>query len=175
MLYHASPQSGLKTLVPHESTHGKEYVYALNNRFTALLFGAPSDDFDLLVDESAGRTVIYECYPGALKAIYSGKSCSVYEVGEDGFLAGQTGWDAELVCEHSVPVSAEERIEDLYDEITSAIQSGTCIFHPYSKEPDYQSHLREELLSRIHIFGITGAQMDADPRFRLYFSELLAR
>ena len=175
MLYHASAQPGIRELVPQISTHGRECVYAIANRLTALLFGAPKDDFDLLMDEAEGKPVIYECYPNALKAIYRGRSCSLYAVREDGFLSGQTGWDAELVCEHRVPVAAEERIGNIYDEIMDAVQSGACVLHAYSEDADYQSFLREELSERIRCFGITEAQMDADPRFQLYFSDLLAR
>lgn len=45
MLYHASPRSGLKTLLPHASTHGTPYVYALENPVPALLFGTKQDGF----------------------------------------------------------------------------------------------------------------------------------
>lgn len=59
MLYHVSQQSGLKELVPQMSTHGRKYVYAVNNRLTAILFGAPKDDFDILLDQEDGKPVIY--------------------------------------------------------------------------------------------------------------------
>lgn len=67
MLYHASQQSGIKELVPQTSTHGKRYVYAINHRLTAILFGAPKDDFDILLDEVDGKPAIFECYPNALR------------------------------------------------------------------------------------------------------------
>ncbi len=51
ILYHASCVAGLKELTPRASTHGEAYVYAIDNAVTALLFGAPKDDFDVLVDE----------------------------------------------------------------------------------------------------------------------------
>lgn len=41
MLYHASPVGGLKTLLPHRSTHEEEYVYALRDELSSCvrLFG----------------------------------------------------------------------------------------------------------------------------------------
>lgn len=102
MLYHASNTAKLKTLTPHASTHGKAHVYAVKNRVTAVCFGASKDDFDVLVDEHDGKTVLHECYPDALKRIYAGKACSLYTVEEHGFVEGQTGWGAEMVCESSV-------------------------------------------------------------------------
>jgi len=92
MLYHASQQSGIKELVPQTSTHGKKYVYAINNRLTAILFGAPKDDFDILLDEVDGKPAIFECYPNALRKIYYEKTCYLYLLNEEGFLSNQTGW-----------------------------------------------------------------------------------
>lgn len=175
MLYHASRQTGIKELIPQMSTHGKKYVYAISNRLTAILFGAPKDDFDILVYETNGKPVIYECYPNALKKIYFEKSCSVYELNEDGFLLNQTNWESELVCEHTVPVVNEERIENIYEEIINSIQNGGCIFHEYSKNEEYQHFLQDEISERIRHFGITDEQMNADPRFELYFNSLLSR
>lgn len=173
MLYHASKQAGLKELRPQVSTHGKAYVYAIKSRLTALLFGAPKDDFDILMDESNGTPVIYECYPKALKSVYGGKSCSLYGLSEDDFLTNQTGWAPELVCERVVPVVCEETIENIYEELIGAIQAGDCIFHPCSEDAQYQEFLRDELSERIREFGLTDAQMQADPRFELYFNRLL--
>ena len=47
MLYHASSEAGLRLLEPHISTHGKAYVYAINNKITALCFGAPRENWCL--------------------------------------------------------------------------------------------------------------------------------
>ncbi len=74
MLYHASKEKGLTILEPRVSTHGIAYVYAINNRITAACFGALKDDFDLLMDEINGIPHLYECYPHAIEAIYSGKA-----------------------------------------------------------------------------------------------------
>ena len=175
MLYHASKQAGIKELIPQVSTHGKEYVYALDHRITAILFGAPKDDFDIILDETDGKPVIFECYPNALRKIYSKKSCFVYGVDEEGFLLNKTGWEPELVCEHTVPVISEEKIENIYDEIMDSIHKGNCIFREYSTNEEYQKFLKDEISERIRCFGITDKQMNADPRFDLYFNRLLER
>ena len=175
MLYHASKQAGIHELIPQQSTHGKPYVYAIRSRLTALLFGAPKDDFDILLDEAEGKPIIHECYPGALKHIYGGKRCSLYVLSEDGFLPDQTGWEPEWVCAHAVPVIREERIDDIYAEIMRAVRDGACILRFYSKDEEYQGFLRDELSERIRQFGFTEEKMNADPRFELYFNALLKR
>ena len=164
MLYHASKEKGLKYLEPHISTHGKSFVYAVRNKITAILFGAPKDDFDLLMDEINGIPHLYECYPYALETVYSEKSCSLYTVSEEGFLSNVTGWDSELVCENTVPVIQEEGINDIFSYLSHAAAQDKCVIHRYSDEPRYQSMLREELGERIRCFGLNKEDIKKDPR-----------
>lgn len=164
MLYHASKERGLKYLEPHVSTHGKSFVYAVRNKITAILFGAPKDDFDLLIDEIDGIPHLYECYPYAAETIYSGKSCSLYAVSEKGFISNETGWDPELVCENAVPVIQEENIRDIFSYLSNAAARDKCVIHRYSDEHQYQCMLREELGERISCFGLNEEDIKKDPR-----------
>jgi len=172
MLFHASKERGLKVLEPHISTHGKAYVYAINSKITALCFGAPKDDFDLLMDEICGITHLYECYPDATEKIYKNKSCSLYEVDNAGFESGKTGWDAEYVCEKAVSVQKEDYIEDIYSVLLDAQNAGGCVIHRYSEESEYQKMLKEELGERIKLFGLDELKIENDPRLKRVF-ELL--
>lgn len=45
ILYHVSSIAGLRVLEPRESSHGKKYVYAIDDLVTGLLFGVRKDDF----------------------------------------------------------------------------------------------------------------------------------
>ena len=115
MLYHVSEKPGLKVLRPHVSSHGRAYVYAVDDLVTGLLFGAGHDDFDLyLSNDAAGVPTVRECWPGAFQKVYQGKRCSVYEVDEAGFQRGVTSWDPELVHEGEVAVERETVVDDLY-------------------------------------------------------------
>ncbi len=175
MLYHASDKQGLKVLLPSVSTHGKPYVYAIRSRLMAMLFGAPKDDFDLLIDAEDGKPVLFECYPGALKRIYSGKTCSVYQVKEDGFLSNVTGWDEELVNEKPVNVVQEDRVKDIYRCIIEAAQNGLCQIHEYEDSEAYLRFLRDELQERVEMFGLSDEWMNRDARFKQYHNRLLNR
>ena len=174
-LYHASNTPGIKLLEPRTSTHGVPYVYAIKDRLTALLFGAPKDDFDLLVIIVDGVTSVYECYPGALEKVYKGKRCSLYEIDGAGFSSGVTSWDAEYVNENAAPVLNEYRITDIYAEIMSFAQSGELVIHRFSDDAKYIEFIKDELTSRIHYFGMTDESMDKDPRFKLYLNEIIGR
>ncbi len=174
MLYHASQTSGLKELTPHISTHGKPYVYAIAGRLTAMLFGAPKDDFDFIMDEKDGKPVIYECYPDAFKTVYLGRSCSLYEVDEDGFLRGKTSWAPECVCEHAVPVVKETVVDDLFDELTRAVRNGELVINAYRDDAEYKSLIREQISARVALWGLTEEQLRSDKRFARYHNKLLA-
>ena len=64
VVYHVSPVSGLTLLEPRVSTHGKAFVYAIENPVTALLFGVHQDDFDFCIStDAAGCPELFECYP----------------------------------------------------------------------------------------------------------------
>ncbi len=173
MLYHASHISGLKQLKPQVSTHGNPYVYAIRSKLMAILFGAPKDDFDLLIDAEDGKAVLYECYPDAVKRVYSGKGCSVYTVEESGFQAGMTGWEEELVCSTPVTVVSEENIADLYREIMKATEAGICEIHYFEQSETYLSFLRDELQERVDAFGISQEYRERDSRFVQYHNSLL--
>lgn len=80
MLYHVSATPGIKVLELRVSTHGKAYVYAIENLITGLLFGAPKDDFDFLISTNeSGFPTCYECYPGALEHMKGQIEYSFYE------------------------------------------------------------------------------------------------
>ena len=49
------------------------------------------------------------------------------QLAEEGFLEGQTGWDAELVCTSSVPVIREERINGIYSALREAAKQDLCV------------------------------------------------
>lgn len=175
MLYHASKIQGLSVLMPHKSTGRKAYVYAINNKTSALCFGAPKDDFDLLMDEADGVTVLKECYPRALEKVYSGKQCSLYTVDDELFASGITGWDAEFVSEKPVKVVSEERIPDILAYLLRAVEQGNCIVQRYTEDEAYLSMLRDEIQGRIAAFHLTEAQIRQDYRFEYYFKNFLEK
>lgn len=61
MLYRVFQTPGLTVLHPKVSSHGKAYVYAVDNLVTGLPFGARRDDFDFRIDSDVQeRPVMYE-------------------------------------------------------------------------------------------------------------------
>ena len=175
MLYHASPQPGLKTLIPHASTHGTPYVYALENPVAALLFGAKQDDFDFDIStDAAGIPTVSECYPGALEAVYQGKLCFLYQVSETGFLRNQTGWPDELVSPNPVPVLSETPIPDLYARLLSEEASGALILCRYQHTPAYRRKIAAHIIDRLLRFGIDLEHcLEQDPRFSAHYRALI--
>lgn len=177
MLYHVSQTSGLKILTPHKSTHKKAYVYAIENKVTAILFGAKKDDFDFLIYSDESKTpIIYECYPDALKKIYGGKVCALYEVHDDSFLRSVTGWDDELVSESEVEVINETVIKDIYTRLLEEEQNGTLIIHRYEYNNEYRKIITEHIIDRIFRFDIDLSKCrEQDERFAVYYNDLVEK
>lgn len=174
MLYHVSSTSGLKKLSPRVSTHGKAYVYAIENLVTGLLFGAKQDDFDFMISEDeSGNPVLYECYPDALKTVYKGKECSVYEVEEDGFLRGVTGWEPELVCEKEVGVTREEKVTDLYTRLLEEEAARALTIFRYEDSSEYKHRISEHIVDRLIRFDMMQKAL-TDQKLQKYFGRLIA-
>ncbi len=173
MLYHVSPVHGIAILEPRVSTHGKAWVYAVENRTTGLLFGARHDDFDLILSNTAeGTPVVYECYPDAWEQVYQGKSCSLYTVKEEGFLRGMTGWSPELVCEHAVPVEHETVIEDLALELEKERMAGRLIFHRYEHTAEYKRRIANQVVDRLIRFGVLENDIH-DERLTTHYGKII--
>jgi len=176
MLFHVSPHGGLKTLRPRVSSHGAAYVYAIDSLVTGLLFGAPKDDFDLMMDvDAAGRPEVWECWPGAFEHVYRGKSCYVYTVAEEGFRRGVTGWAPELVCRREVPVLSETPVPDLLGRLLAAEAGGggELVLHRYETAPAYRAMVAEHVVDRLVRFGLDPARLiGTDRRFQTHFRPL---
>lgn len=155
MLYHVSPNAGLKTLRPHESSHKKAYVYATGNFVVGLLFGVKQDDFDFCIStDENGLTTVCECYPDAFRNVYQGKNCSVYVVDDEGFERGLTSWDEELVCDKEVEVQNEIRIIDLYERLIEEESLGNIVIHRYEFNDDYRKKISAHICDRFIRFHI---------------------
>lgn len=173
MLYHVSRTPGLKILQPHLSSHGKAYVYTIEDLVTGLLFGAKMDDFDFIIDNAEdGTPRICECYPGALETVYQGRRCSVYEVEEAGFLRGQTSWVPELVCEDEVPVVDETVVGDLYLRLLEEEHGGRLVIWRY--ESGHRRKIAAHVVDRIFRFGLDlNTLPQTDERFATHYKEIV--
>ena len=173
MLYHVSSIPGIKVLEPRVSTHGTAYVYAIENLVTGLLFGAKQDDFDFHIStDEKGIPTIFECYPGALEAKYKDKSCTVYELTEEGFLRGKTSWSEELVCETEVPVQKEKFISDLYMRLLEEEEQGKLYIHRFENSTEYKQFISKHIVDRLIRFDAL-KYAKTDKRFQTYFKGLV--
>lgn len=175
MLYHVSPNSGLKTIQPHLSTHQKAYVYAIENMVTGLLFGVKMDDFDFIISTDENDVpIIWECYPEAFRKVYQGKACSVYIVDDKGFQRGMTSWDPELVCENEVEVIREIVVEDLYKRLLDEEQNGNLKIFRYEFCDEYRKKIARHITDRFIRFRIDlNRCTERDIRFATYYKNII--
>lgn len=172
MPYHVSAVSGLTVLKPQVSSHGKAYVYAAENLVTGLLFGAPHDDFDFLIDEDAGRPALYECYPHAFDAVFEKRACSVYEVPSSGFQKETTCWSAELVCETEVPVLKEWRVPNLRDRLLEEAARNRLTLNRFEDTVDYKRMISEHIVDRLIRFDAL-ERLETDARFQAHYRRII--
>ncbi len=173
MLYHVSSTPDIKVLEPRVSTHGKAYVYAIENLVTGLLFGAKHDDFDFNISTNDdGIPTCYECYPGALEAIYKDKACTIYELPEDGFQRGKTSWSVELVCETEVPVQKATFVPDLYTRLLEEEMLGNLRIHRFENSTEYKQFISRHIVDRLIRFNAL-QYAKTDKRFQTHFKGLV--
>lgn len=170
MLYHISKTAGLIILKPQVSTHKKPYVYAIENVVTGLLFGAPHDDFDFIIREEKGIPIIMECYPGAFPSVFQGKSCSIYEISEEGFLRGMTSWSPELVNENEVAVAREIPVDDLYLRLLDEESGGNLIIRRYEDTQAYKHLVSEHIVDRLIRFDAVSTESE---RLKKHYGKLI--
>lgn len=170
MLYHVSPTAGLTVLEPHVSTHGQPYVYAVENPVIGLLFGARHDDFDFFISSDEHAPAIYECYPDAFRLKFQGKACSLYEIGEEGFLRGMTSWSAELVNPHEVPVLREIPVPDLHARLLEEAAAGNLIIHRYESTAEYRQMISRHVVDRLIRFNVLDSE---DMRIKTHYARLV--
>lgn len=170
-LYHASKTTGLAELFPRVSSHQTKYVYAIENPVTALLFGAPKDDFDFLLDEEDGIPCVYECYHNAFENIYKNQNCSLYEVDSAFFQKGKTGWKPEWISEQPVIVLNETKIDNLYEELQKAQSQNQLIIHKFLEQNSYKNMIAQHIIDRLIRFDLL-EKAEQDPRFQKQFRKL---
>ncbi|GAB6107987.1 hypothetical protein [Fusibacter bizertensis] len=159
MLYHVSRKNNLKILEPNVSTHGKAYVYAIENIVTAMLFGAPQDDFDFIIDvNNYGVPRITECYKDGFRSVYKGQSCSIYTLNRQGFKNGITGWSPEFVSENRVRVLKEEHVEDLFNRLIIEEQQENLIVRRYENNEEYELEIENHITDRLIRFNMVNCR-----------------
>ncbi len=174
MLYHVSQVKDSKIIEPRVSTHGKAYVYAINNMVTALLFGAKKDDFDFIMDVNKDEIpVIYECYPNAFELVYNNKSCSVYELDNEGFMYGKTGWAPEMVNENAAIVRKETIVNDLYKRLLVEEEKNNLIIHRFKTTIEHKKLISNHIVDRLIRYEILDKPI-VDDRFMKYFGNITA-
>ena len=158
MLYHVSSTSNLKILVPRISTHGKAYVYAIENVVTAMLFGAKHSDFDFIIDtRNDGRPRLSECYEGGFERIFKDKTCSIYTVDRNGFKKGITGWSPEYVSENRVRILKEDHVRDLHNRLMLEEEQGNLSIRTFEDTSEYKTEIENHIKDRLIRFNIVNS------------------
>ncbi len=150
LAYHCSAHGDIKELVPHESSHGKAYVYATPYRILSLVFGIKEHcDYIIhpVVDENGNYTLI-EMSPDALAKHYRDRNAYIYTVKRDDFDI-RTQWDGEICSSKSVQPLNVEYIPDLEKAILKEQEAGRIRIISYDERNNNGENLDEKFANRI--------------------------
>lgn len=141
LVYHGSPNEGLKIITPHVSTHGAAYVYATKDKALALLFLQRWNDFIFNVAYGDDKVLeITERYKGALEEVFADKKGYIYTLDGSGFLKDQTGFEGEVVSKCESNVLNEEKIENILEKLLIMENQGIIRIYRYPmRHPDIPS------------------------------------
>ena len=148
IVYHGSPVVGLKTLTPHQSTHGN-YVYATKEKLVALILsGKYGDDmtFSLFRNGHDDPWKLVERIPNGFATMFN-NSASIYTLNDDSFKDIQTGF-SEVVSEKELATLSEERIDSVYAEIKKLAQEGKIKVYQYPSKPKGMAENDKDLLQK---------------------------
>ena len=138
VVYHGSPQGGIKELRINPSAHKNPYVYATSNKIIALIFtskGRGDLDTNIRVDEK-GKIILTERRAGVLEELYKGKSGYIYTLSGENFKHYDYMWGPEVVSEQNESVIGEEKIDNLLDKLIELHQTGRIQLNFYPQRPD---------------------------------------
>lgn len=159
-VYHGSPIEGLEYIEPKVSTHGKQWVYATNNKSIALTFLQKWNDYLLNQSINNDRHELTERLPNILEEIYKGKSGYIYYLDSTNFIEGQTSFSPEVVSEKREKVMYCEFIEDCYERLLELESTGEIILYRYPDRPNGIPQDDSDLIKATKYFLEHGADKD---------------
>jgi hypothetical protein len=112
VLYHGSPDKGIKVFTPRVSTHGKAYIYAAKRMDDAILYCAKWNDFMITC---CSDEVIVERYEGAIDELYKDRKGFIYVIDGSTFHRIDNNENDDLVSEVPVNVIDCLTVNNLYE------------------------------------------------------------
>lgn len=172
MLFHGSKTSGIKTLKPSFSMHGREYVYLTTNKAVALIYTVNAievfHEVNHLVKpekfhawysygfDKDKHLVIDEYYPNATEETYSGRSGYIYVCEDSDKYINPTNIYCAKVTENDVNVIDEIVIEDIYQEMLKLEKAGELKIRRYHEaSEDFLKHIESMIKEDIIKFKFT--------------------
>ena len=161
IVYHGSPNSNMKEIVAHKSTHQKECIYATDNKVVALLFmGHGNGDLDTRIFNINGKPELVERREGILKKLYD-KEGYLYELDGSSFSHYDYLWSLEVISfEKSIIPLRKIFYPNILEALKEEEQKGNIIIYRYPNRPKDMPLDNSDLIDKYINFenqGIVGA------------------
>lgn len=161
IVYHGSPNSNIKKIVAHKSTHQKECIYATDNKVVALIFmGRGNGDLDTRISNKNGKLELVERRKGVLKKLYD-KEGYLYELDGSSFNHYDFLWSLEVISfEKSIIPLRKTLYPNILETLKEEEQKGNIKIYRYPNRPKDLPLDNSDLIDKYIGFekrGITGA------------------
>lgn len=161
--YHCSPTAGLTSLEPRkpEAFEKPARVYLTTSLPMALMYGIRNAEYTYGYTKD-GRIYFAEYFPGALEALYRGRSASLYVCAPAA--VEPTEIPNEAVSEVAVPIVEEIPIPDVCEALLEQARQGALIIHRYHElTPQMLSWIRDaeaDSIRKRNLLNAPGALAD---------------
>jgi len=160
--FHGSKIGGIKLIEPHESIHGRSYVYLSSNKVVACFYTVNAievfferenwpkpDHFEPWFPygfSHDGIPVLEEYYPNATRETYSGRKGFIYSCETEENLANPTNIPCAVTSEKALRVVDEECVLDIYEALCAFEKQGQLIIKKFEDASSQQLQVMDQLV-----------------------------
>lgn len=169
--YHCSPTAGLHRLEPGTPRHFDKpsYVYMTTSLPMALFYGIRNFEYTYGYRKT-GQLYYAEYFPDALRALYAGKSASLYLCAPE--ITASTEIPNEVVSAQPVPILEEIAIPDVCEALLEQERLGTLAILRYSVlTPEMRAWVRDAEAAEIRSRGLLRSDSPMAAYLRAHYPE----
>lgn len=174
IVYHGSRNGNIDFLKAHVSTHGKECIYATENKTVAMLFmGEGKGDLDTVLAVDDDKLILVERRAGVLEDNYNHEGY-VYELPGDTFRHYDYLWKPEMISfEKSIRPIRKTYYDNVLEALENEEREGHLKIYHYPSRPSSIPFDNSDLIDKYIMFYNNGNSHAIDSLLECYpeFSE----
>lgn len=169
IVYHGSRNGSIDLIKAHVSTHGKECIYATENKTVAMLFmGEGKGDLDTVLAVDDGKIVLVERRAGVLDDNYKHEGY-IYELPGFSFRHYDYLWQPEVISfEKSIKPIRKTYYENVLEALENEEREGNLTIYHYPNRPSSIPFDNSDLIDKYIMFYNNGNSHAIDSLLECY-------